>query len=167
MKKIYSILLGILMLSITLNVKAQETNNEAPNLRLYSSFSYSNPTQGLALYKYGFGIYSNIDYSLNDYFTLRLDIGWNDYSGPEKEFVDKNGTVHTDQPNMSVWEFTAGLRAGAGPFYIEGRGGYFTGVASWGYVPAVGVIIWKLDLQASYVFAGDKEWAGIRLGYYF
>ena len=167
MKRIYSLLLGIFILSMGLNVNAQETNNEIPNLRLYSSFSYNYPTQGLDNYKYGFAAYSNFDYYLNDYFTVRLDIGWNDFSGPEKKYTDQNGNIHTDHPNMSVWEFTAGLRGGAGPFYIEGRGGYFTGVSSWGYVPAVGIVVWKFDIQASYTFAGEKEWAGIRLGYYF
>ncbi|OYT10581.1 MAG: hypothetical protein B6I18_08325 [Bacteroidetes bacterium 4572_112] len=68
---------------------------------------------------------------------------------------------------MSIWEFTAGLRALAGPVYFEARGGYFTGVDSWGYVPAVGIVFWKLDIQANYSFVGDKEWAGVRVAYYF
>jgi len=167
MKKIYIILLSIFMLSIAQKIQAQDTITSVSKLRIYSSFSYMNPIQGLDKYGYGFGAYSNFDYSINKHLTARLDIGWNDVSGPEKEYIDQNKVVHTEHPNMSVWEFTAGLRVTAGPVYLEGRGGYFTGVSEWGYLPAVGFIIWKLDFQASYTFAGDKQWATARVGYYF
>jgi len=166
MRKIKILLLS---LAITLSVAVSAQNNKEvkPPLRVYSSFSYNNPLQGMDRYDYGFGVLSNFDYNFNEHFAARLDIGWNDYSGPEKQYVDQNGNTHTDHPNMSVWEFTAGLRASLGPVYLEGRGGYYTGIDSWGYVPAVGIVFWKLDLQAAYTIVGDKQWATIRLGYYF
>jgi len=148
------------------NLNAQ-SKSELPPIRIYSSFSYNRPINNMIKYEYGFGIYTNIDYNFSKHFAARLDIGWNDFSGPETTYIDQNGNVHTEQPNMSVWDFTAGLRAMAGPAYIETRGGYYTGVDSWGYVPAIGIVFWKLDLQASYNIVGDKEWATIRLGYYF
>ena len=167
MKKIYTILMSIFLLSIVIKTQAQEASSPDSKLRIYSSFSYSQPVQSLDKYQYSFGVYSNIDYAFNKNLKARLDVGWNDFSGPEREYIDQNKVVHTEHPNMSVWEFTAGLRASAGPVYLEGRGGYFTGIDSWGYVPAVGFIIWKLDIQASYTIAGDKQWATARIGYYF
>jgi len=167
MKKLYTILLSVFLLSMVTKTQAQDTTNTESKLRIYSSFSYVQPVQGLSKYSYSFGVYSNIDYNFNKNFAARLDVGWNDFSGPEKEYIDQNKVVHTEHPNMSVWEFTAGLRVSAGPVYLEGRGGYFTGINSWGYLPAVGLKIWKLDIQASYTFAGDKQWATARVGYYF
>jgi len=166
MKKTITIFFSLLLLGFTQSIKAQNTD-ELPKLRIYSSFSYNRPMQNMSKYEYGFGVYSNVDYNFNKYLAARLDIGWNDFSGPETSYIDQNGNVHTEHPNMSVWDFTAGLRAMAGPAYIEARGGYYTGVDSWGYVPAIGIVFWKLDLQASYNIVGDKEWATIRLGYYF
>jgi hypothetical protein len=166
MKNRISFLAIVLILFITQNIKAQG-NDDLPKLRIYSSFSYNRPMQNMNKYEYGFGIYSNVDYNFNKHIAARLDIGWNDYSGPETTYIDQNGIVHTEHPNMSIWDFTAGLRAMAGPAYIEARGGYYTGVNSWGYVPAIGIVFWKLDLQASYNIVGDKEWLTIRLGYYF
>ncbi len=167
MKNIYTILFSVLLLSMALKTQAQSTSDIDSKLRLYSSFSYSYPMQDMDKYNYSIGIYSNLDYDINDHLAFRLDIGWNDFSGPEKEYVDQNNVVHTEHPNMSVWEFTAGLRLLGGPVYLEGRGGYFTGISEWGFVPAVGFKIWKLDIQASYTFAGDKQWATARVGYYF
>ncbi len=167
MKKNALLLFVLLAISFSLKAQAQSNDDIDSKLIVYSSFSYNHPMQGIDNYNHGFGVYSNFDYNLNEHFTIRLDIGWNDFSGPEKEYIDQNGNKHYDHPNMSVWEFTAGLRAGVGPVYLEGRGGYFTGVSSWGFVPAVGVKVWKLDIQAGYTFASEKEWGVIRVGYYF
>jgi len=166
MRKI--IILGLaLILSLGANLFGQASSDDVTPLRIYSSVAYMQPVKNMSKYAYGFGVYSHVDYNFNKHFAARLDIGWNDVSGPEKQFVDQSGTVHVEHPNMSIWEFTAGLRALIGPVYFEGRGGYFTGVDSWGYVPAVGIVFWKLDIQANYYFVGEKEWAGIRIGYYF
>ena len=161
------LLIFALFIGIGSNLMAQSNSDEVIPLRVYSSVSYMQPVKNLTKYEYGFGINSHIDYNFNKHFAARMDIGWNDVSGPEIQYVDQGGTVHTEHPNMSIWEFTAGLRASIGPAYIEGRGGYFTGVDSWGYVPAVGFIVWKLDIQVNYVIAGEREWAGVRVGYYF
>ncbi len=165
----YKTLLSIIVLLLGLEsgILAQSNSDELIPLRVYSSVSYMQPVKNLSKYEYGFGINSHFDYNFNKHFAARLDIGWNDVSGPETKYIDQGGNVHTDHPNMSIWEFSAGFRAYAGPAYIEGRGGYFTGIDSWGYVPAVGVVIWKLDIQVNYVIAGKKEWAGVRIGYYF
>jgi len=117
-------------------------------------------------YDHGFGIYANYDYNFNEHFAARFDLGWNDISGPEINFIDSDGNYHYDHPNMSVWEFSAGLKAQVSIFYIEARGGYYSGVNSWGYTPAVGLRIKKIDLQGNYTFAGDNEWASVRLAYY-
>ena len=157
----------VLLLGFESSIWAQSNSDEVIPLRLYSSVSYMYPVKNLSKYEYGFGLNSHLDYNFNKHFAARLDIGWNDVSGPETNYTDQSGTIHTEHPNMSIWEFTTGLRAYVGPVYIEGRGGYFTGIDSWGYVPAVGVVVWKLDIQANYVMAGEKQWAGIRIGYYF
>ncbi len=166
MKKIVLSII-VLLLGLESNIFAQSSSDEVVPLRLYSSVSYMKPVKDLSKYEYGFGINSHIDYNFNKHFAARMDIGWSDVSGPERKYIDQGGTVHKESPDMSMWEFSAGLRAYVGPAYIEGRGGYFTGIDSWGYVPAVGFIVWKLDVQVNYVFAGKKEWAGVRIGYYF
>jgi hypothetical protein len=111
-------------------------------------------------------VYANFDYNLNKYFALRADPGWNDVSGPETSYIDPAGVIHTNHPNMSVWEFTRGFKAQVSIFYIEARGGYFSGVNDWGFVPAVGLRMRKLDIQGNYSFVGDNEWASLRIGYY-
>ena len=166
MKKIFFLSLAI-VLSLGTNLFGQASSDDVVPLRIYSSVSYMQPVKNMSKYAYGLGVYSHVDYNFSKHLAARLDIGWNDVSGPEKQYVDHKGTVHVEHPNMSVWEFTAGLRASAGPIYLEGRGGYFTGVDSWGYVPAVGIVFWKLDIQANYSFVGEKEWAGVRVAYYF
>ncbi len=168
MKRIRLFLVLAVLLWISNGAYAQN-NAENPKYRIYSSFSYNHPFDNMDRYQYGFGVYSNLDIYLNKHIAFRLDIGWNDFSGPEKEYVDDNNVVHTDHPNMSVWEFTGGFRLMGGPLYLEGRGGYFTGVNSWGVVPAVGFQVWKLDIQVgyTYTFTNQKTWGVARIGYYF
>lgn len=117
-------------------------------------------------YDHGFGIYANFEYAFNEHFAARFDLGWNDVSGSETSYIDTIGTVHVNHPNMSVWEFTGGFKASISIFYTEIRGGYFTGVKNWGFVPAAGIRIGKFDIQANYSFVGDSEWASARIGYY-
>jgi len=131
-----------------------------------NSVMYSSPVGNMEAYNYGLGFYGNVDYVFNKYFTARLDIGWNEFTGSEHQYIDVNGKYHDVKPSMSVWEFTAGARANAGIFYVEGRGGYFSGVDSWGFVPAVGVRYKNFDLQANFNIAGDYHWGGVRLAYY-
>jgi len=61
-------------------------------------------------YDHGLGIYANFDYNFNKFLAARFDLGWNDISGPETQYLDTLGFFHTNHPNMSVCEFTAGLR---------------------------------------------------------
>lgn len=132
-----------------------------------NSFNIMIPQGKLAdTYDHGFGFFGNFDYNLNKHFALRFDLGWNDVSGEETTIVDQDGTVHTNHPNMSVWEFTGGLKAGVSIFYLEGRGGYYTGIGQWGIVPAAGLRIKKFDIQGSYTFAGEYEWFSARIAYY-
>ena len=106
--------------------------------------------------------------NFNDVLAARFDLGWNDVSGPEKIIIDANGDTHTIHSNMSVWEFTAGIRAKFSFVYIEARAGYFSGVNKFGYVPAVGLKFGKFDIQGNYTFieVGETEWAAVRLAYY-
>lgn len=117
-------------------------------------------------YNHGVGIYGNLDYNFNKHFALRADLGWNDLSGPETSYADSTGTIHTNHPNMSVWEITGGFKLSASIVYVEARGGYFTGLNEWGFVPAAGLRIGKFDIQASYSFVGDNEWISGRIGFY-
>jgi len=131
-----------------------------------NSVMYSSPVGNMEAYNYGLGFYGNIDYIFNKHFAARLDIGWNEFTGKEHQYIDVNGKYHDVKPSMSVWEFTAGARANAGIFYLEARGGYFTGVNSWGFVPAIGLRYKNFDLQGNFNIAGDYHWGGVRLAYY-
>ena len=117
-------------------------------------------------YNFGWGIYANMDYNFNKHLAARLDVGWNTVTGPETTYADSLGFVYTDTPKMSLWEFTAGLKASVSVVYIEVRGGYFTGINSWGFVPAVGLRIGRFDIQGSYTMAGDDKWISGRIGFY-
>ncbi len=117
-------------------------------------------------YNYGLGFYGNIDYNFNEHIAWRFDLGWNDLEGDERTIVDTTGYVHTHKPKISVWEFTTGFKASFSVFYIEARGGYFTGINEWGVIPAVGLRLNKLDIQGSYKLLGDNNWVAARIGYY-
>ena len=159
MKKLITL---IIIAGLALTTQAQEKKLVSGN-----SFNVMIPQGKMAdTYDHGIGIYGNIDYNFNKYFAARFDLGWNDVSGLETTYVDPYGNIHTNHPNMSVWEFTGGLRASISVFYLEIRGGYFTGINEWGYVPAVGLRFGKLDIQGSYTFGGDSEWVSARIGYY-
>ena len=143
-------------------VKAQEKGWTSGN-----SFSVAFPVGNMELYSHGFGVYGNFDYNFNSFLAARFDLGWNDFSGPERTWIAQNNTVHTDHPNMSVWEFTAGLRAKVSILYVEARGGYYSGVNRWGVTPALGLRLGKFDIQANLNIAQEYHWGGIRLAYYY
>ncbi len=152
---------------MTLQIQAQENTREkgfVSGVAFNAAFPVGNLGER---YSHGFGVYSNIDYNFNKFLAARFDLGWNDFSGPETSYVDDDGNIHTDHPNMSVWEFTAGLRAKISVLYIEARGGYFSGVSSWGVVPAVGLRFRRLDFQGNFTMAGDDHWGSVRVSYYF
>ena len=164
MKGIRAVLVTILVLTIA---SIQANAQEEEKLISGNSFNIFIPQGTFAdTYDHGFGVYSNFDYNLNKFFALRFDIGWNDVSGQETTYLDTLGVIHINHPNMSVWEFTGGFKASVSIFYIEARGGYFTGVNEWGFVPALGLRIGKLDIQGNYSFVGDSEWVSVRIGYY-
>jgi len=114
-------------------------------------------------YNFGWGIYANFDYNFNKHLAARFDLGWNTVTGPD---IADSITGLPESQKMSVWEFTGGLKASVSVVYIEIRGGYFTGVNSWGFVPAVGLRIGRFDVQGSYTMAGDNKWISARLGFY-
>ena len=60
----------------------------------------------------------------------------------------------------------AGARLKVAFLYVEGRGGYFTGVNSWGVVPAVGLRFGRIDIQGNYNIAGEDHWGGVRVAFY-
>ncbi len=112
------------------------------------------------MYDMGWGIYGNVDYNFSKFLTGRFDLGWSTFSN---NLAPVEG-IEFD--NLDIWEFTGGLRANISVFYLEGRGGYFTGINQWGVVPAVGLRFGKLDIQGSLTVAGDYHWGGVRIGYY-
>ena len=154
-----------LMLLIFFNANAQE-NKKDEGWITGNSITYSSPIGNMDSYNYGLGFYANVDYIFNKHITARLDIGWNEFTGSDHKYIDTEGNFHSTKPTKSVWEFTAGLRANAGILYIEGRGGYFTGIHEWGVVPAVGLRYKKFDLQANFTMANGYHWGGLRLAYY-
>ena len=165
MKQIHKTLIAFLIFSIALGLntlKAQESGWKYGN-----SISVGFPVDNMDNYSHSIGVYADFDYNFNEFLAARFDLGWNDFSGPERSWVDKSGIVHTDHPNMSLWEFSGGLRLRLAFFYIEGRGGYFTGINQWGVTPAAGLRFGKLDIQANYNIAGQYQWGGIRLAYYY
>jgi len=163
MKKLTLIAIAFLtMTAFTNKLSAQDKGWVSGN-----SFSVAFPVGNMERYSHGFGVYGNFDYNFNKVLAARFDLGWNDFSGPEKTWIDQSGIVHTDHPNMSVWEFTAGLRAKVSILYIEARGGYYSGVNRWGVTPAIGLRFGKLDIQANFNIADEYHWGGVRLAYYY
>ena len=114
-----------------------------------------------SLYDFGWGIYADFDYNFSKFLIARFDLGWNTFSGTYKDELG----LDVDR-KQDIWEFTGGLRAKIAMFYVEGRGGYFTGINEWGVVPAVGIRLGKIDIQGSLTVAGDYHWGGARIAYY-
>ncbi len=147
------------VLFITIQAQAQEDKKWVSG----NSFNVGIPIGDMSsTYNLGLGIYGNIDYNINKVLAARFDLGWNTFSG--SEYIDTLGL--TEKPTMDVWEFTGGIRVKLSIFYIEARGGYFTGVKSWGVVPAVGLRMGKFDIQGNLTIAGDNHWGAVRLSYY-
>jgi len=154
MKKITLVL--SLVLAFSFNIKAQEEKKFVSG----NSIIYNMPKgDNVAMHDYGYGVYANFDYNFSEHLVGRFDLGWNQFDG-EDEF----GIIEIEK--QDVWEFSAGVRGRISLFYAEIMGGYFTGFNSWGYKPAVGVRWKNIDLQANYNFVDNREWASIRLGYY-
>ena len=157
-----SLIIALILFVGVLKLQSQEKSIISGN-----SFNILLPQKELTkTYDYGLGIYANYDYELNEHFSARFDLGWNDIIGPRIESVDEDGIVHIHHTNTSIWEISGGLKANLLVFYVEMRGGYFTTINDWGYTPAVGIRLGIFDIQGSYSFVGDNEWASVRVGYY-
>ncbi len=166
MKKSEKIMTVMILLFLSAGSLFSQENNEKKWISA-NSFNVIIPQGDMKdTYNYGLGIYGSIDYNFSKNLAWRFDLGWNDLEGDEKTVVDTLGNVYTNKPKMSVWEFTTGFKASVSIFYIEARGGYFTGVHEWGIVPAVGLRIGKFDIQGNYKLVGDNNWFGARIGYY-
>ncbi len=162
MKTITKILIVALFGLIIVNVQAQ--SDDEKKLVSGNSFNVAFPVGDMAsTYDFGWGIYGNVDYNFNKFLAGRFDLGWNTFSGPD---ISDTITGLSEEVKTNVWEFTAGLRVKVAIFYVEARGGYFTGVDSWGFVPAVGLRFKKFDLQGNLTVAGDNHWGAVRLAYY-
>ena len=166
-----NIIIALIFLGSGITTHAQQkTEDEGHDkgLETYASFSGGFPVKGMEHFDYSFGAYTHFDYNFNEKFVARLDIGWNEFNGPKREYVDVNNVIHKEDVTMSVWEFTAGARYRLTPwFYIEGRGGYFTGIHTFGGVPAIGFKFHSFDIQTNMIMTKNISWAGFRIGYFF
>ena len=107
--------LFLFFFSIGLVSQAQDSE---PKLVSGISWGYIIPQENLdVVYDHGFAFIGNFDYRFNKNLIGRFDIGWNDLSGPETQYIDTAGVVHTNHPNRSILEITAGLRAAYSYFY--------------------------------------------------
>ena len=155
---------------IGIQAKAQEESKWASG----NSFNLGFPMGDMeSLYDMGYGIYANFDYNFSSFLAARFDVGWNSFSGTDvtQDLGLKSASAYeapvVAMDNLNIWEFTGGLRAKIAVFYVEARGGYFTGINEWGVVPAVGLRFGRLDIQGSYTVAGKYQWAGARVGFYY
>ena len=167
--KIYKIL-ALVLLSFSINIKAQDTapiSNHDEGLQMYASFAGGYLIAGNSDYDFFIGGYTHFDFNFDKHWAYRLDIGWNDMTGDEIEYMGTDGKYHTNTPSMSMWEFTTGVRYRLSIFYIEGRAGYFTGIHSWGLVPALGIKYRQFDLQANIILTKQTQWGGARIAYFF
>ncbi len=161
MKKFTGVLVLTLLMVLVVNIDAQAQDDK--KFTAGNSLNIALPLSDMGnFYDYGWGIYANFDYNLNELLVARFDFGYNSFSGP-----DDLSTLIPEDVQMDVWEFTAGLRAKMSVFYAEARGGYFIGADSWGFVPAVGLKFKKVDIQGNLTITGDMQWAGVRIGYYY
>ena len=157
---------------IGIQAQAQETKKEKKFVS-GNSFNVAFPMGDMeSLYNTGWGIYANFDYNFSSFLAARFDLGWNSFNGTDltPDLGLKSASAY-EAPvvtvgNLDVFEFTGGLRAKIAFFYVEARGGYFTGINEWGVVPAVGLRFGRLDFQGSYTVAGNYQWAGARVGFY-
>ncbi|NPA36776.1 MAG: hypothetical protein GXO47_07995 [Chlorobi bacterium] len=137
--------------------------NETPKWSSGLGLNFAFPIGDYAsYYNFGWGAYSSIDYNITKVLAARFDFGWTQFSGDD--YVDDIQMPYDSQ--LDVLEFTGGLRAKLAFVYAEFRGGYYTGVKSWGYVPAVGLRLGKLDIQGNLNVVDDNHWWAFRAVYY-
>ena len=153
-----------IMLFMSMFIGIQSQAQEESKWTSGSSFSLAFPMGDMdGVYDMGYGIYGNIDYNFSSFLAARFDLGWNTFKTTDIKDLDTGLAL---DEKLNVWEITGGLRAKIAIFYVEARGGYFTGIKEWGVVPAVGLRLGKLDIQGSYTVAGDYQWASARVAYY-
>ncbi len=159
MKKITWTLLMVFILSTFTAVAQSDGSKWASGLGLNFAFPIGDYA---SYYNFGWGAYSSIDYNINKVLAARFDFGWTQFSGDDYE-----GDIPMPYDSkQDVLEFTGGLRAKLAFVYAEFRGGYYTGVKSWGYVPAVGLRLGKFDIQGNLNVVGDNHWWAARAVYY-
>jgi hypothetical protein len=159
MKLTYILLFSFIVLGFGVNdLSAQEKK-----LTSATSLQYIAPQSGLdSVYNFGIGVYASFDYKFNGFISGVFDIGWNDIEGDD--YTTSSGFIQKHK--LTVWEFTAGLKAYLGPVYAVARAGYFTGVHEFGFIPGLGLRLGNFDLQANYKLIGDNQWFGARVGWY-
>ena len=162
-----------IMLFMSMFIGIQSQAQEESKWTSGNSISLSFPMGDMdGVYDMGYGFYGNIDYNFSNFLAARFDLGWNTFKGTDlASGLDLKSASGYETPlltvdNLNVWEFTGGLRAKIAVFYVEARGGYFTGINEWGVVPAVGLRLGRFDIQGSYTVAGDYQWASARVGFY-
>ena len=85
-----SLIIALMLFVVALKLQAQGKFISG------NSFNILLPQKELAkTYEYGLGIYANYDYELSKHLAIRLDVGWNDVSGPLIVYEDKDGKTHT------------------------------------------------------------------------
>ncbi len=155
----------MLILTLSLSTFSVNAQKEGTKWSSATGVNFAFPTGDMSgMYNFGWGIYGDVNYNFSKFLIARFDVGWNQFSGDD---YDDPVTGLPEEMQQSVWEFTGGLRVKLAFVYAEFRGGYFTGVDSWGYVPAVGLKLGRFDIQGNYNIAGDNHWWAARVSYYF
>lgn len=104
----------------------------------------------------GFGIHGVWVKPLIPLISLTADVGFNHFPSNGDEY-----------PEVTVWEFTGGLRFEFGAFYMAGEGGYYTEIDETSFVPSLGLRFGKFEFAGRWKAVGGSSWTGLRLTYFF
>ncbi len=103
----------------------------------------------------GYGLHAMGDYPVIPLLHLAGNVGFHQFSG-EGEADD-----------LTVWEFSVGVRFVLGAFYMGGENGYFTGVEDSSYIPNFGLRLGNWEAAVRWKAVGRGSWNTLRVGYYF
>jgi hypothetical protein len=110
-------------------------------------------------YATGYTGRGQLGYSMS-FADVHLQVGYTRF--PVEEDV-------TDREDLSVLHAGVGVRIALGAFWVGGNAAYFFGGGEEGvgYVPEVGLKIWRFEAVADLRVDGDEKWGAARLGFRF
>lgn len=114
-------------------------------------------------YDVGYGAHLILDYPVTPVASIYGDLGYQGFKG--KSNVDFEN-LELDMPDLTMWNISAGGRAGLGAIYLGAEIGYYIVSDGLdddiGITPLIGTKLGPVDVSARYKLTDDFQWFEIR-----